>query len=91
MKMEAKKPDPVSHPVGKSVPEGVKIKEVVKRLRASYNALPTKPIKCGADVRPDVKCSRCSRPPMRAAAACVPEPSTDATSSATAASTAPPP
>lgn len=57
LKMEAKKPDPVSHPVGKSVPEGVKIKEVVKRLRASYNALPTKPIKCGADVRPDVKCS----------------------------------
>ena len=57
LKMEAKKPDPVSHPVGKSVPEGVKIKEIVKRLRASYNALPVKKIKCGADVRPDVQCT----------------------------------
>lgn len=56
LKEEAKKPDPISHPPGKSVPEGVKIKEIVKRLRASYNALPTKRIKCGADVRPDVKC-----------------------------------
>jgi len=53
---EAKKPDPVSHPPGKSVPEGVKIKEVVKRLRASYNALPTTRVSCGADVRADVKC-----------------------------------
>ena len=32
-------------------------KEIVKRLRASYNALPVKKIKCGADVRPDVQCT----------------------------------
>jgi len=38
------------------VPEGVKIAEIVKRLRVAFNGLPQKQIKCSDDVRPGVKC-----------------------------------
>jgi hypothetical protein len=43
--------------VTKEVPEGVKVKDLVKRLRAAYGALPQKRIECDKDVRPGTKCS----------------------------------
>lgn len=39
------------------IPEGVKVKDIVKRLRIAFNKLPQKKVKCGADVRPGTTCT----------------------------------